>query len=282
MPRKGANNEQPSDSTMASRAGFSSRKDLIDLVKLCPHLRRSALIPDWKRFKQSALLCGIEEKEAIRALPLVLEDSLATTYNQTLKVRSINSYKEAKKILMELTGLERVKYSDFVARKFNAGRETIRGFYYELQGIAATLDIPQGLIKAQFIAGLPEQLATKVRPFQLENTSCDELVELAERFLKEDEKQVALCCQEKSSSKQNPDELVNVVKQLSEEVAALKANREGNGRVTCFKCGKLGHISRECRSKEFLRRSTPFGSNNYSKPHYSKNSGRPVNRPAEY
>ena len=172
-------------------------------------------------------------------------------YQQAEKEKHVVTFDGAKKILMQLAGLEKVNYVDFSNRKYKVGEETLRAFYYELQGMAVSLSIPAGMVRAQFLSGLPEPLAAQVRPFDSAEEDNENIVGLAERFLKENKSVAVLEHSRHDGEKDTSSEDLRVlVKHLSEEVAALKMTPSHRGDRKCSRCGKTGHMAKACRAPQ--------------------------------
>jgi hypothetical protein len=219
----------------------------------------------------------VTEEEAVACIPLLVEDTIMLPYQQAAQMRNVKSYADAETVLWQLVGLEKTSYADFTTRKFKVGEESVRAFFYGLQGMAAKLALPTDMIKAQFLCGLPVDLGKRVRPFVAPDDEEERIVSLVERLIKEDEK-VSLV---QSPSKEENGEItvvLHAVKQLSEEVAAMRLQVDTQARYRCFQCGKPGHMAKNCPSTRH-KRTHQFSSRDDK---WSKNGTGPVFRPAEY
>ncbi len=88
----------------------------------------------------------------------MLKDNLVLVYERATVEKQVQTFREAAALLRKLSRLQKIGHSDFTKRIYMVGEETIRAFFYDLQGIAAQLKIPPGMVKAQFENGLPQQL----------------------------------------------------------------------------------------------------------------------------
>ncbi len=108
---------------------------------------------------------------------------------------------------MQLTGVKKVEYQDFSRRKWRSGEEMLHAFMLDLENMAALLSIPQGMVKVQFVEGLPCHIASQVRPFDSAEENCEKVLKLAEGFLKEETKVAPVKCSDDGSTKNDKETL---------------------------------------------------------------------------
>ena len=75
-------------------------------------------------------------------------------------------------------------YDNFNSRSWRNGEETPAQFMHDLQHLAALLNIPDGLVKAQFINGIPSDVAAELRILDAPNKTCAEMCDIADRVMK--------------------------------------------------------------------------------------------------
>jgi hypothetical protein len=248
-------------------------------MKMGIKIHRASLVEDWERFLLVVEKLQLEESEAVSWLPLLLEDSLLRIFKQATQSQHVQKFNEAKQILMELVGLEKTNYDDFSTRRYKIGEETLRSFFYDLQGMSITLNIPEGMVKSQFLNGLPQEVASKVRPFINADSKIEDIVAVAEKVNKE---VVTLAAIRSADNTTGSNHLEDSIRVLSEEVAALKTkwnnNRERNGSKICFRCNREGHTARQCRVSQ-CHSCNKFG---HISKNCTKNFNGPVLRPAKF
>ena len=181
-----------------------------------------------------------QEKQAVEQIPFLLDEQLFLSYINSYKRLKFETVAEAKKLLFSLTGVQQESYAEFMSRVWQQGQETLTQFMCALQHMAAILDLPEGLVKSQFLNGIPHNVSAEIRIVETPETACGDICKMANRILtfkpKSAEDVAAI-----------HGDLDNTIKQLQEEVNALKMASPKN--KLCFTCHKEGHIARNCRNK---------------------------------
>ena len=269
-----AQGEVNADTTLASRAGLVPMRlpiiNAVDKWKSAPKITRRNFEADWVRFSYFVEQKRLDQSDALANLPYLLDDELFPTFFPVFKRSNFTSLLCASEVLRRIVGTKGPDSQQFLTRKWAAGRETIAAFAFDLQSMAATLEYPLDLLKSQFINGLSQKLACKIRAINTPSSTIEDLSEVAERI------------QAAQEGKSSPEEINAVedlksrVEQQQSEIAALKANQfhgyrrsdwnnygeRGNAMsdLRCFRCQRRGHFQRNC----------------------PKNGLRPVKEPARY
>jgi Zinc knuckle len=234
---------------MASQAGSRGLKP--EKWKSAPRLFRRTFSTDWLRLKHYIFLCEIAEDEAVKWLPNLLEDELFSLYLETAEREGVKTLDAAKSVLDQFIGTKSVSFEDFTSRKWKTGEETVSAFMGGLQNMGRALQLPDGMIKSQFLAGIPRDAAKSLRAGFLEEESCAKLTSAAERIIGDSFDRV-----ESVSESTELEDLKKTVQKLNEEVAAMSWKNGQPAQATvptepasqCFRCHGYGHMARECPS----------------------------------
>ena len=228
---------------------------------MAPRISTANFASDWRRLEYFREVNELPEKEVLCQLPFLLEDQLFVPYINSCQRLKLASVAEAEKLLLSLAGVRKNSYSDFMARVWKRGQETLTQFMCTLQNIAAILDLPSGLVKSQFLNGIPEEVAREIKILDSLETSCDAICQMAERVLQFKPKaSIDIAA--------NDNSVLETIKVLQEEINALKLSSQA--RVVCFNCRKEGHVARNCRNKRPIKCYT-CGKTGHTKAQCPKN-----------
>lgn len=224
------------DITLASRAYGNWWKD-------APKLFRDTFQLDWCTLIHFVTQLSIPEKDIVGWIPYLLERTLANTFIRTCDREGEVSLARAKEILDGLVGtVAPFKCSDFFSRKWRTP-ETLMQFMLDLKNMAIQLNLPNEAVKCQFLNGIPENLATELRREDIDDAlTCDVIVKKAEQLLK--------FPRTPSSGTLSLIKDNQTIK-LEEEIAALRTSLDQLKirSLRCFKCGKVGHLMKNCSLK---------------------------------
>src|ERR1700748_2643521 len=119
--------------------------------KAAPKVYKKTFRTDWLRLLHFVDASGVQEAEAVRWLPSLLEDDIFEVYSVSAKRENVSSLQAARNILERVAGVKELTFKDFTARKWKAGEETASAFMGTLQNMGAALAVPEGLMKSQFL-----------------------------------------------------------------------------------------------------------------------------------
>ena len=198
---------------------------------------------EWNAATQALKLPTLLEGKAL-AIWLELDDDDQKDY-----------VKAKKKIIEKIMHMEFSTLEDFHHRKLHPG-EALPVFIHELKTLLkhAMPDIDDAsrsqLLLHQFLAGIPSTISRQLRATG-ETTDLDKTVTRARLLMPMDASKVAAVCQA-----DEVEQLKEQITDLTQQVAALKVNREGRQQQAlkrCFHCNKVGHLQRDCRNCQQLR-----------------------------
>jgi len=210
-----------------------------------------------------------------------------------------------KYLLEQIVGRNEVTFEEFYRRRWQRGEETVHAYLLVLKNWAAQLGLPPGLVKTQFLSGMPAEVGKDLLIYDDEGISCERLASIVEKIIKRDSYVMAVqdtAARSATSSSQDRTEappmsekpfyqgLQRAVEFLTEEVAALRTSNSSlagatyarsNGNVPrgpCTKCGRRGHWAKDCRGGT----CHSCGQTGHWSKTCPKNSTGPVFRPAEF
>ena len=145
---------------------------------------------------------------------------------------------QARSCLWNLAGVQSCSFEEFTGRRWHIGSETLSVFMATLQNLAAHLSLPEGIVKSQFINGLPIQVSNDLKVLEGESLSCAQLCAKAERLWQyKTQENITVVGGEVSPTLQR----------IEAELAALKLSVTQRPKtVTCYNCNKEGHWARNC------------------------------------
>jgi hypothetical protein len=153
--------EDSRDTTMASRAGLkSSTRE--QFLKNAPRISKRGFCTDWSRYEWYVEDSNCTDADATKWLPHLLDDDLFTLFQESKTRLNISSLDEAKQLLSNVVGIQKATCLNFSNRKWKEGCETLSEFMLDLQNLAAQLSIPEGMIRAQFLLGIPANLSHEI------------------------------------------------------------------------------------------------------------------------
>jgi hypothetical protein len=258
--------------TLASRA--TTKPQAVDPkplqmnhLKHLPRIATRTFEVDWQRYALYQQESGMDEKTALRLLPLRLDDDLFRLYTEAIREEQVSTLLEARAVLARIAGVRKVTVDDLMQRKWKEGVESLSAYMYDLRGKASELRLPESVAKVSFLAGIPQKLNFFLKMAEDENESCVKLAERAEKLMLSLQGKEAVQVVQKDA---DIEELRREIATLTKEVSAVRwkqsekcfegrGNREveeGNTRrergrqeykpLKCFQCGKMGHIRRFC------------------------------------
>jgi hypothetical protein len=147
-----------------------------------------------------------------------------------------------------------------------------------LQNMAFSLSLPNGMVKTQFLKGIPKTVADSIRVSLEEDDDCSKLAKKAERLLATEAQAEVVAIPR--GDREEVLRLRSEIERVSGELAAIKRKEETKQRpLKCFSCGKLGHMARDCRSGVKCYSCGEYG---HTQRFCSKNGQGPAKRPARY
>ena len=179
-------------------------------------------------------------RSLMKMKPFLIDDDLFTAYFPVFKRDKPKSLQEAELLLKTIVGTKPLAGEDFLKRVWRQGNETLSGYMFSLQNMAATLNIPEVLVKTQFFNGLPMLLARDLKAYTDATATLSQLAEKAENLIQISEPTVAVTVDENESIASVTLEL----KKLKEEINAIR--RPLPNSTVCYRCGREGHIARNC------------------------------------
>ena len=194
-----------------------------------------------RKFEASASICGVDK---LGAIPLLLEGRAFELY-AGLPLQEQENYDAIKAALSVAFGPDpRAAYDEFRNRKLRQG-ESIDEFVAALRRLAAFIcqgeDPQEHFIKQAFLAGLPTDTARHIASEAAKSqATLQELIPVARSLLRVNQTDLSA------------GEITFLTGRngLSDQSAAAAINgTKPTGTNQCFRCGKTGHMRRECRMK---------------------------------
>ena len=163
--------------TLASRAGCQEfvENKIWKSVKLS--INRATFLQDWNKFHYFVKQRNIAESEAISQLPFILHHDLLGVFLPLLTTQPdlVDTLEKAKTVLMGIAGCQNFSFDSFSSRVLCIGEETVFNFMWDLQNMAKALDLPEGIVKSQFLNGLPKHVSAELRRDDVKKFTCVEL-----------------------------------------------------------------------------------------------------------
>ena len=264
------------DLTLASRAGsspkpqFTNNTALERIMKTRLRITARTFEVDWEKFILLVQTYGIAEADAVVSLPFVVEDSLFILYKKAAARLAISTIEEAHTLLKNLVGSVSPNSAYFLDRKWKFAEETAQAYLCDLRNMASVLNLPEDMIRTQFLRGLPQSFSDRVEIFTCHaslDQVADTLQTLQSKSHLNDIHGHANCAHNVS------------IDSLRQEIAALKSiSHPDIGK--CYRCGKSGHWASNCtHSQPTCYRCGRVG---HLKKFCPKNGVGPVVRPAKY
>ena len=227
----------------------------------------------WLReFDACALANGWKDEDKIKKLPAFLRGRAATHFYATPAEERATYDAATKKLKQALCPpVERENYyAKFDNRMLRTGEDP-SVYKWELEQLLEkadpnlTVEAKSALLSRQFMRGLPSSIRGKLLAHNPTPT-LSEMLSFVQRYRAvEDHEVPAHTSASTATHKQTADidqlvglmtELVTRQKALEDQVAtsqqlytaAIKQQQRPRANVTCFRCGKQGHIARECRN----------------------------------
>lgn len=210
----------------------------------------------FKRFEICAAANEWGDVKKLRRVPTLLRGRAWAVYD-ALSDEQTESYENVKKAILERlcpdTDEDRLSAREALSRRRLRDQESVDELARDVEilldkaspGLPA--DIKEGELHYHFTTALPEKISfqLKILPKQTYSQTIAKARELRLIFNRQEEQKSR--AEVNSVAKEDRlEKLEEAVTQVSEQLAALSSRRQN--RDKCFKCGRPGHIARNCRS----------------------------------
>ena len=200
----------------------------IKLTDIIPQFSGSTNFSEWlQKFEMVAKIHKLEKLHEF--LPLFLSDAAFQIY-QGLDADVKLDYERVKSQLLKAFCPDPFQaYEEFQTRRLAEG-ELVDAYLADLNRLAMIFDAnrPESIIKCAFVAGLPSNIKSKLRAAcSLNEMTLPDVVSRTRILMRSSTGNSALIAEQRHNG--------NVSQQQHQT------------KVTCFRCGKEGHISRYCR-----------------------------------
>ncbi len=222
----------PESSTLHLQAisAHMAQVKLSDLIPPYKDCETSGNFLEWcERLELVADLQGVANKE--KFLPLFLQGAAFAVYKE-LSAATKTDFKRLKKQLATAFGTSSITaFEEFRARTLGQG-ESVDAYAADLRRLLTAVgvgEIPDPLLRAAFVAGLPVGCKEQVLMINgLDSMALDQLLAKTRTLLS--------------------------AKSTADHGAAASAvsgrERRRPTKLTCHRCGKTGHLVRECRQEK--------------------------------
>ena len=221
----------------------------LKLTDLIEKYNGSSDIEEWlDRFLLVMKLRNVSIKDYADFMALMLEGPALNVYRQLADSKK-SKYEDIMVALRRAFGLTKFEaYEKFINRKLHSG-EAPDTFMASLNGYLRGMNMEEEdsvqLLICQFVKGLPDSVSPLVKAFVADMETTQQVVDCAKSVLANQKETHSVL----GAAVVNRDNYSVGKKNVDNTKSFSMEN------VTCFSCGKKGHMQRECGNRKFERKS---------------------------